>query len=486
MFGKRIAIHSNSFHKIPNDISFPIMNYSGFHQFDFSESHLIQFFQQYSKEYGLSSFNEFVESNINHDDISTLARILNKFASNSLLQDNASIRSPLNSLFADTKYVFLNDIDFTRSLDTHWSLLLSFLYKMESKYLVIGVPKVQSSPNLSDAPFPYQEKYIKKIETRFKTIAKLAAKNEIRVLIDYDPLPFYVSSIKEKSKVQTPFSTFGKFRSFYDDLIADEENLGLYLDVSEYFLLKSSEIIQYLAQIISTDEKIKSLSAPQLDEFLLKSGHSTDTLFNDIHNIERLYIIGLNDCDLLQRWLKILSDVPINQKQISIQSIEKNLPRIHEKIINILKDESFLNPFLKRYFGLGDLPLRTFFTQLRSHHSQMTSNQCYSMNQTLQIDEFNLDSIDWRSLDLTKISFNQENLPRIQQYIKNKLGVNNLQDHEEISAWKKHELNMALNESESNINVNDKLSPKKELIENLYMMSIKTIRDSIQKYISFL
>ncbi|MHA1729086.1 MAG: hypothetical protein ACTSWY_10180 [Promethearchaeota archaeon] len=459
MMPKFLGLHSDLFDPIPENIFYPLSRFAGFSKFDFTEEYLSRIIKKHGKRYGLPNFGGFSDLNITGNDFGTAIEIFNDsfFSDFEGSETKFNSMNLIHSVSIKPEYFLKNDQLFEKDqLNSHIQMLCKLMYKMESDFLMINIPPMDIPTKFIETTPVYYRKFLKKLSHRMFSISKIAANEDIKVLINFNPI---ITIKHEKSsntsQLYSPFRDFTDFREFYDSLIESNEDFGLFIDVSSFFITESKKIIEILIKM--QNEDLLSEIHSDFDRFLLRRPKISEKIFKSLKKVEFLQGLGLNDV----KWIDIIS-LLYNKHLTPEKFMEQNIEDFIMKLYLSLKQ--------KLLMGKGDLPLNSFLYNIKSLNTTTGDLNYFSLNTPLQTSRFNFDTIDWRTIDINKLKIIDPLRESIKQHLKDKMRIFN----------KRRKLNKNFDDTE------DPITPDQENLNNMKIFSLKEITESIKRYYRFL
>lgn len=486
MLGKKTVLHSDLFSQIPPNIFYPLIRYSNFSKFDLKEEYLLNLIKQHRKSFDLKNFSGFSDKNTTKNDLIRIVHLFNDILCLGLSEEErgSSSESNVNSIFCNPHYYLDNDKNFEKELKIRWKNITELIYKLEGDYLVISIPSMEiPSKTIEQEPI-YYKKFINKLINRILSISKVAERQDVLLLLNYNPLDSiktFQSNFKtyknkphfidEMLSLNSPFNSFFDYRKFYDSIFQKTENIGMFLDISSYFILDYAKILEFIKDTPQLLEKQSSFES--FDRLLLKNPKLGEKLFTNLKKIENLRGLGLNDIKLI----KLL--IQSNIENLNFQDISKNKQKNdYNNAILSLRE--------KKIIGEGDLPIRSFLYYLKSINPSSRIPDFYSINPQLICNGFNFDVIDWRGIDIDKLKIPNFMNTAIKLFIHDKLLVHQSKfEKKGIPRWKKTEFVLESKAKEENFDTNP-LEPPKENISRMQVFSLKKINDSLKEFYNFL
>jgi len=404
---QNISIHTNLIQSIPIEIILPIAQSKGFYIYDISDSYLLKVFKLNYKNYNLCIFENFKNYFDNDSKLNSIKNMLEDLFIKNLSLDKTSYSSQknsfFNSIFLQDYFSINDDFKFNQSLKMFWKNILELIFKFEFKYIVSNIPAVLIPTQYIESDLNYYHKFLKKFQNRISSIAKLCEDFEIQFLLNLNPLEFIKNNI-----IYSPFNSFSEFIKYYNKLILEIDNLGLFLDISSFFITEFKKIVFKLiaAQDPNLDLEILG-NLNSFEKYLLSNSDISQSIFEPIKNIENLKFIGFNDLKYLFK-LQFGFSNAFNDLQI-----QELLSKLYINANDILLP------------SFGDLPLKTFFIYLRKLNNQQKLPKLYSLNAVFKPNGFSYDNIDWRNIDLKNLKINPILKESIEGYIK--LKIDNLE-----------------------------------------------------------
>ncbi|MBD3351985.1 MAG: hypothetical protein GF364_10915, partial [Candidatus Lokiarchaeota archaeon] len=378
---RAINLHSNLFGKIPPEFFFPIAQYFSFSNYDLSTKYLKKIVYRNRKKYDLHHFTDFSSLRNQSDDYYNVINLIRELIiSEGETEQNPSHKGIFHNFFTQASYHLKEDSKFTSYREKHWKNICELLYQLEGSYVTINIPPIDVSiENLSKQDLYYQ-KFISKMANRIKNLANMAHDHSLRLLIDINPRFFFRT--KEKALIKknadnnekntenhsndvikdrlvefySPFFGFGDFRKFYDDIIEDSEVIGLFLDISNFFIIESPIMLKKLIEM-EVDTKYLD-SGQDFTRFLYKNIDLSKELFKNLKKLEFVKGIGLNDID----WLSSITQVMNIYNRIKYKTTT-NFATLKERhpFHTLYYNQVFKSNIYKKLPNYGNLPLKSFF-----------------------------------------------------------------------------------------------------------------------------
>jgi len=464
----RFCLHSDIFTGIPETLLFPLSARFNFNYFDLTDNFLIQLIQKHGKEFGVTAFDGFSDINsCNYQIISIFnavqSGLTNKFGQE--LEENSN--AYVNSVFSKPQYFLTNIQKFEREeLYSKLFQLNLLLSKLECDYLVIDIPGMNILTKEINLNQLYHQKFLAKLFNRIQSIAKMASEEDVTILIRFDH-----SELIKNNQNYFPFEDFSKSREFYESLIEENENIGLFLDTSVFFTTEIGSMAGKLALIQDLDLNVGGEGT--LEEYLLKHPKIGRDVFSILKNIEFIKIVALNDIPFLDSF-QVLYDKFLKSKKYDPRIIES----VKMELSNHLKK--------KKLMGFGNLPLKSFLINLKNLNMASKYRPSFSMNSQLQVEEFTLNSIDFRDINANKINFKLSEKKEIEFHIQEKMTLKITNFNQKRRKSNKQD---KIRESEYNLDVRElenPLFPGSQEIKDLKVFSLIEIEKSARKFHEFL
>lgn len=393
-------MHSDLFKALPEQLIVPILRHTGFNIYDITEEYLNNIIIHRGKPYGIVNFTDISSFHNEEYDLSQIIKLIDDlFILRNGKDDERQLEPRFDSLFCSPKYFMTNEFGFEKYLDHHWSVLHYLLFKLECPYIIVDLPSLEIPTDLIESNLNYYHKFLSKLKSRIINLSKESRRNEVKLLLNMSINHFFSNDNVNHSI----FRDFTEFRAFYDDIITEEDNLGLYIDVSSFFLFESNKICAKL--IASQEPNIPLDDIKKFDNYLFRNPKLSENIFESIGKIEGLNKIGLNDVQWLENF-KLFYQSKLNLLKVK----ESGLQKSYQSLVNTFNTKTLP--------GYGTLPIKSFLLFGRELNGSGNFPHNYSYHVPLNVENPDLNAIDWRNLDISKIDFDTQTKESVLTYIK--------------------------------------------------------------------
>lgn len=405
MFGVQIkkfnlSIHSNLFKPLPEQLIFPILRHCGFNQFDITEDYLNNLINYRGKRFGIVNFTDLSSYHTEPFNLSLITKLIDDlFILNKYVDNILTYEANINSLFCSPHYFMTNEFSFEKYLNNHWSTLQNLLFTINCPLCIIDLPFLEIPTDQIESNLTYYHKFLSKLKSKIIKLSKEARRNEVNLFLNMNISHYFHNDCQNHSI----FRDFKEFRTFFEKIIEEHDNIGLYIDISSYFLFESNKISAKLIANQEIDLPLEDIKT--FDNFLVRNPKLAENIFEPLCKIEGLNKIGVSDVQWLDAF-KLFYQSKVN----ILKEGEIGLQKAYQNLINRFR--------FKTLPGYGTLPIKSFLLYIRQLNGSGKIPHDYSYDIPLNVEKADLNNIDWRNLDINKIEFDNQIKESIITYIR--------------------------------------------------------------------